>query len=564
MSNGTYQVYGDVYGSLVTTDKNQSEYNNIGEVNREIILEVDPIVNFANYDILNGNSFGSDGNVDFIYIIYRNVTGNTLMYYSGIAQLSVSQTINVDNKQIVDNSYIGGGVHQKGGYNGRDYTMYVAAHEMGHYLFGGGHIDYASNLCLMSGSPVWNSSRGMHSWERQRLSWITYTDKSTDGSVTMSDYITSRQAYRVPINSNEYFLIENRLKQSPHDLAGDNGFYIYKITGAASYPPTIDVLCADGNWNFNFNPSTKIITRVNQNPSSSWDEMNLEIEYDTDGNGYPEYYPCRTPFYFKDAAWGDNEDAFDLTFNNVLSPVSNPRTTNSGSLAFAIEVTGTNTLQFYLTNPYSGAPSKPQNPRLSSNAPVGYGYVRFSWDANNEPDIVNYEVSRKVTELGGVWEVIANTTNTYFVDVDFTYTDPYGDFHCTYRVRAKDSQNKYSVYSNETTGRAEYTHKKALNNNELIISNIDLLQNYPNPFNPATTINYQIPQDAFVTIKVYDILGKEVVTLVNENKLAGYYKTDFNASYLTSGVYVYTIQINNTSQSKGSRFIQSKKMLLIK
>ncbi|MBI5729849.1 MAG: T9SS type A sorting domain-containing protein [Ignavibacteriales bacterium] len=83
-----------------------------------------------------------------------------------------------------------------------------------------------------------------------------------------------------------------------------------------------------------------------------------------------------------------------------------------------------------------------------------------------------------------------------------------------------------------------------------------LYQNFPNPFNPTTTINYQLPNDGFVTIKVYDMLSKEVAVLVNENKSAGYYKIDFNASKLTSGVYIYTITANN--------FIQSKKMLLMK
>ena len=82
------------------------------------------------------------------------------------------------------------------------------------------------------------------------------------------------------------------------------------------------------------------------------------------------------------------------------------------------------------------------------------------------------------------------------------------------------------------------------------------ITNYPNPFNPTTTINYQIPQNGFVTIKVYDMLGKEVAVLVNENKSAGYYNVNFNASRLTSGVYIYTITANN--------FVQSKKMLLIK
>ena len=87
-----------------------------------------------------------------------------------------------------------------------------------------------------------------------------------------------------------------------------------------------------------------------------------------------------------------------------------------------------------------------------------------------------------------------------------------------------------------------------------------LQQNYPNPFNPTTTINYQLPENGFVTVKVFDVLGKEIATLVNENKSSGYYKVDFDASSagggLTSGVYIYTINVNG--------FAQSKKMLLMK
>jgi hypothetical protein len=90
------------------------------------------------------------------------------------------------------------------------------------------------------------------------------------------------------------------------------------------------------------------------------------------------------------------------------------------------------------------------------------------------------------------------------------------------------------------------------------------INNYPNPFNPTTTINYQLPQDRFVTIRVYDMLGKEVAILVNENKSAGYYKVDFNASRLSSGVYIYVITANNPSAGSGRSFIQSKKMLLMK
>ena len=91
---------------------------------------------------------------------------------------------------------------------------------------------------------------------------------------------------------------------------------------------------------------------------------------------------------------------------------------------------------------------------------------------------------------------------------------------------------------------------------DVIPENYYLEQNYPNPFNPTTKIRYQIPEDGIVTLKIYDILGKEVKTLVNEPKTTGRYEIKFDASDLTSGVYIYRIQVND--------YISSKKMLMIK
>jgi hypothetical protein len=83
-----------------------------------------------------------------------------------------------------------------------------------------------------------------------------------------------------------------------------------------------------------------------------------------------------------------------------------------------------------------------------------------------------------------------------------------------------------------------------------------LKQNYPNPFNPSTIIKYQIPKDGLVTLKVYDVLGEEVKTLVNEYKNIGRYEVKFDASELASGMYIY--------QLKSGEFISSKKMMVIK
>jgi ligand-binding sensor domain-containing protein len=93
--------------------------------------------------------------------------------------------------------------------------------------------------------------------------------------------------------------------------------------------------------------------------------------------------------------------------------------------------------------------------------------------------------------------------------------------------------------------------------NEILPKGYNLYQNYPNPFNPVTTIEYSIPKTSFVSLKVYDILGKEVVALVNEQQAAGYYRVVFpSKGKYSSGVYFYRIQVGS--------FTQTKKLLLMK
>lgn len=93
-------------------------------------------------------------------------------------------------------------------------------------------------------------------------------------------------------------------------------------------------------------------------------------------------------------------------------------------------------------------------------------------------------------------------------------------------------------------------------NNITIPYNFQLNQNYPNPFNPSTVISWQLAVRSFVTLKIYDVLGNEVATLVNEEKPAGNYKIDFNGSHLASGIYFYTLRAGG--------FVQNRKMILLK
>lgn len=94
------------------------------------------------------------------------------------------------------------------------------------------------------------------------------------------------------------------------------------------------------------------------------------------------------------------------------------------------------------------------------------------------------------------------------------------------------------------------------NNIRLIKPHFFLYQNYPNPFNPKTVINYSIPKYSHITLKVYDILGHDIITLVNEEKEKGNFEVEFNADNLSSGIYFY--------QMKTENYTQTKKMLLLR
>jgi hypothetical protein len=102
----------------------------------------------------------------------------------------------------------------------------------------------------------------------------------------------------------------------------------------------------------------------------------------------------------------------------------------------------------------------------------------------------------------------------------------------------------------------EYEEITDIDEKEIRVNNFALSQNYPNPFNPTTKIRYSIPNQGFVTLKVFDVLGREIATLVNKEQPVGNYEVEFDASSLTSGIYFYRIQ--------AGEFVETKKMVLMK
>jgi hypothetical protein len=89
-----------------------------------------------------------------------------------------------------------------------------------------------------------------------------------------------------------------------------------------------------------------------------------------------------------------------------------------------------------------------------------------------------------------------------------------------------------------------------------VLTRFALEQNYPNPFNPSTTISFSLPSKSFVTLKVFDIMGREVATLVNEELSAGNYLQKWNATKMSSGIYFYRLQAGS--------FTETKKLVLLR
>jgi hypothetical protein len=130
--------------------------------------------------------------------------------------------------------------------------------------------------------------------------------------------------------------------------------------------------------------------------------------------------------------------------------------------------------------------------------------------------------------------------------VEWVMTDlPNGDYQ--YRLRSVDA-----AYIGSITAVGEFSVGVVSNDEQSnnLPEEYSIKQNYPNPFNPATAIEYSMPEEGFVTMKVYNAIGKEVTTLVNEVKQPGNYKLTFDASLLPSGVYFYRIKAGNFFQKK--------------
>lgn len=173
--------------------------------------------------------------------------------------------------------------------------------------------------------------------------------------------------------------------------------------------------------------------------------------------------------------------------------------------------------------------------------------VILSWTTNTEINNLGFDIERRLHDE--TWTKIAfqNGSGTSNTPVNYKFTDSKlntGKYN--YRLKQIDVNGNFHYYNLNTTIEVGIPVK------------LDLSQNYPNPFNPVTKIDFDLPLDSRVNIVIYDILGREIKSIVNDFRKAGYYTVTFDASFLSSGTYFYRLL---TSSDKS---VLTKKLTLVK
>src|SRR5690606_9252236 len=179
---------------------------------------------------------------------------------------------------------------------------------------------------------------------------------------------------------------------------------------------------------------------------------------------------------------------------------------------------------------------------------LAIGKVELNWVDNNKSDFTEgFKIQRK-DNIDTSWvfydSVAAGTTE--YIDSGLVTGRTYSYRVCSFNTGGN------SAFSNEVS--TLITGSETISS--IIPDKYELYQNYPNPFNPVTKIQYDIPKQGIVTIKIFDVLGRETATLVNELQNPGRYSINWNAASLGSGVYFYKIETEG--------FSQVRRMVLIK
>lgn len=558
---------------------------------RETLVELDQEMDFSPYD--NWEKIANyvheeqpDSVIDMIFVVFRRWYSATGFYSLGWASMPGSGTLYVDGGERWIN-------FSQSGVTSLTMPQYkafqISLHEFGH-KWGLPH-NYNDGMWTLMSYWQHTPSPFMNSYERERLAWMTFTDITVDNTnATVADFGTAAVAYRLQINANKYYLVENHQNLSPYDMVNkyDENLNPFDAPGLynlflddSKAEQKISVVCADGLWDWD-NPYW-IHNPWSQNPEDSIPVYDRLLPNRLSGLSDKDKIPHTKGGIDRIHAWLDDvtdDEKHATRFKglgssrwtpdvyNIFSPWSNPPSANS----IGVEVwgqSGTNmNVKFYVTDPELGPPSLPQN----FQAVNFNGNPRMTWDPNLEPDLAGYLLYKYL-------ETWSSGNDTFIISIhkDSTgYTDEWFDTggrkpmdRVTYWLSAVDSSGLESLETIQFSfrGQSNIQWRQMINPNQILPDKYYVSNNYPNPFNYSTEIKYELPEDSFLQLVLYDVLGREIRWLKDGNERAGFKQLKWNGKdsrgkNVPSGIYVYRFIAKSLESNKS--FSRSKKMVFLK
>ncbi len=417
----------------------------------------------------------------------------------------------------------------------------INAHEFAHLL---GIPDLYDNggWDMMNGGPTLGPNfRGacpapLNPETRKKKGWLAFQD-ITENHTFQADYnLRDPEVFQIrsSTNSGYYWLIETRRFDANMTIGNTSttDYNYYLLRSYFGNAPDQGVLV----WRVPFSSSWGSILHANGRP---WD-------------GHPGIRPG-DPF-----PGVDNVRVLSPWSDSRTSPIWVPNTKPSTNVGMEIagEGAGYFTLDLYYSNPHNASPSKPQNIAISLyQDQLGYRYPRINWTAMQEPDVISggnmlihrrYKSSQIYPPQWGSWSLFATLsgTSTEYIDLSLP-TAGSGSDSVQYPIQAKDSTAKLSVFSDVVSMEVSTDMWKPNVSSQKQITTFSLYQNYPNPFNPTTSVKYQLAASGFVQLRVFDILGRHVTTLISAHQDLGEYSATLNADELASGVYLLRLTVSD-------------------
>jgi len=272
----------------------------------------------------------------------------------------------------------------------------------------------------------------------------------------------------------------------------------------------------------------------------------LELQYDIDGSGAWTTVDVFGEIGFDPGnAWGTGNTT---TVNNGIIRKSSVNTGRSNAVFTPSDEYVGRSASADVSVPVSTLGSHtidaPLPVQLSSfTANPFEGKVQLNWSTATEVNNYGFEILRSTQNDWEKIGFVAGHGNSNSPK-DYSFTD----------ANAPKGNVSYRLKQIDTDGSFSYSDVVTVNN--VLAKSFKLYSPYPNPFNPSTTIKYSIPSASNVSLKIYDVIGNEVASLVNERKDAGEYEVNFNAKDLPSGIYFSTLRSNGN--------VQTQKLILIK